>query len=106
MTKVHTPQRKMSRWIAIPVGIAVAITLAYILNHPGMMRLETVRRDLAEAGYPNARVSRAQIPTNMQRCEVGQIRNKGYAYAWETDAHSGVFCLRQDGRSSSVIRDQ
>ena len=106
MTKMHTPQRRLSRWIAITVGIVVALTLAYVLNRPGMMRLETVRRHLAEAGHQNARVNRAQIPANMQRCAVGQIRNKGYAYAWETDANSGVFCLRQDGRPSSVIRDQ
>ena len=95
-----------SRWITIPVGVAIAISLAYVLNQPGKIRLETARRDLAKAGYPNARVNRVQLPKIMQRCGVGQIRNKGYAYSWETDAHSGVFCLRQDGRPSSVIQDQ
>lgn len=103
----ETPRRRtLSRWITIPVGLAVAILLVYVLNQPGRTRLEIAQRDLAEAGYPNARVNRAQIPTNMQRCGVGQIRNKGYAYAWDTDAHSGVFCLRQNGGPSSVIRDQ
>ena len=101
-----TPRRAVSPWITVPVGIAVIVPLAYFLNQPARTRLDAARRDLAEAGYPDARVNRAQTPSNMRRCGVGQIRNKGYAYDWKTDAHSGVFCQPEDGRPVSVLLDQ
>lgn len=101
-----TPRRAVSPWIAIPLGIAVAIVLSHFLNQPVRTRLDAARRDLAKAGYPDARVNRAQTPSNMRRCGVGQIRNKGYAYAWEADVHSGVFCQPEDGRPVSILLDR
>jgi hypothetical protein len=55
--------------------------------------------------YPDAQLNRGQVPSQMSRCGVGQIRNKGYAYAWETEAHRGIFCLPVDGRPSRILVD-
>ncbi len=102
--KNNTPVRwTLSRWITLPIGMAVAIPLVYILNQPSRIKFQIADRELAAAGYPDARVNRAQMPSNMHRCGVGQIRNKGSAYAWETDTHSGVFCLPDDGHRSTII---
>lgn len=89
----------------MPVVLVVMTLLVNVLNRPGAERLDTARRALAHAGYPDAELNRGQVPSQMSRCGVGQIQNKGYAYAWETEAHRGIFCLPVDGRPSSILVD-
>ena len=93
------------------VGIAFlcafgAVSVAGLLNNPNKKRLEAVRHGIAEAGFPGADVERGQVPSNMARCDVGQIRKRGSAYAWSTPTAKGLFCLPQDGRPSRIIVDQ
>lgn len=85
--------------------LVASYILVQVLNQPRMERLRAAREALAEAGYPGARVNRAQVTSQMVRCEVGQIRNRGYAYAWSNDRHSGLYCLRLDGRPNRIIVD-
>mgnify|MGYP005999650565 FL=1 len=100
------PFWKSPGWIILPVGLAVGVVAVTLLNRPVMERVDTARRDLALAGYPGAEVSRIQIPNNMARCDVSQVgKNRGYAYGWQTDAHSGVFCFPTDGRPTRVLLD-
>lgn len=75
-------------------------------NNPSAKRLDAARRGLAEAGFSGAHVERQQLPSNMARCGIGQIRKRGSAYGWNTATAKGLFCLREDGRPSRVIVDQ
>lgn len=99
------------RGLAILGGAGfIAIFLALVplvswLNRPNLQRLETARQVLAEAGYPNARLSGSQQVSNMARCQVGQVFNKGRAYRWDTKAHGGVICLPEDGRPPRILLD-
>lgn len=91
----------------MPFVLVAAIALVNALNRPALERLETARTELARAGYAGARVNRAQLPRNMTRCEVSQVRsNRGYAYGWETDTATGVFCFPVDGRSNRILVDR
>lgn len=100
------PPRKLSRWITVPVALIVTALLANLLNRPAMERLETARRDLSLAGYPDAQLNRVQIPRNMARCNVSQVRtNRGFAYGWETETQAGVFCFPTDGRPTRILFD-
>ena len=97
--------RRSLRWIGLLAIFLALIPVVSYLNRPNAQRRETARSALADSGYPGARVFPAQRVANMARCQVGQVRNKGYAYAWETDSHSGVFCLPEDGRPSRILLD-
>jgi len=100
------PNRNLSRWITVPVALIVMTVLVNFLNRPAMERLETARRDLSLAGYPDAQVNKAQIPRNMARCDVSQVhKNRGFAYGWETETQAGVFCIPTDGRPARIFLD-
>ena len=93
-------------WIILPIGWVVGLVAFMVLSQPVRERLERVKCELSVAGYPGAQVSRIQVPSNMARCDVSQGReNRGYAYSWETDGHSGVFCLPTDGRPTRILLD-
>jgi hypothetical protein len=77
--------------------------LAGLLTNPNKTRLDAARQGLADAGFAGAHIERGQTPSNMARCDVGQIRKRGSAYAWSTPTAEGVFCLPEDGRPSRVI---
>ena len=98
--------RRTPRWLGMLVILPLALLAATVLNKPSQDRLRDAREQLADAGYPEARVGRTQRVDNMHRCEVGQIRRRGYAYAWRNDDHEGLFCLRLDGRPNRIILDR
>jgi len=93
------------RWICIWFFLSLPITYAinYLALRPSQARVEAAEAVLEQAGYLNAKVNRSQSPKNMYRCDVGQIKNKGYAYAWETATQSGVFCYPMDGRPKRIL---
>jgi len=98
--------RRGRSWVILPIGWGVGLVAFMVLSQPVRERLERVKRELSVAGYPGAQVSRIQIPSNMARCDVSQVsENRGYAYGWETDGHSGVFCLPTDGRPTRILLD-
>jgi len=100
------PPRNVSQWIVVPVALIIIAALVNVLNRPGWDRLETARRELSLAGHPGARVDKSQIPRNMIRCEVSQMReNRGSAYGWKTETEAGVFCLPTDGRPTRILLD-
>lgn len=107
----------MTRYDQLPPSIQRCIGIAFLcafgavvisgsLNNPNKKRLEAARQGLTDAGFPGADVQRGQVPSNMARCDVGQIRKRGFAYAWSTSTAKGLFCLPEDGRPSRVIVDQ
>lgn len=97
----------LRRWIAPLLLLPVAVVLVQVLNRPAIERLETARRELAQAGYPDARVGKTQRTGAMVRCNVSQVRsNRGYAYHWSADGADGVFCLPTDGRPTRILFDQ
>jgi len=97
----------------VPLRIGVAFLCVFVAaffwlsrNNPSAKRLDAARQGLADAGFSGAHVERRQLPSNMARCDVGQIRKRGSAYGWSTATAKGLFCLREDGRPSRVIVDQ
>jgi len=97
----------ISRWIVLPVAVIIAIILVNVSNRPSSERLEIARRELALAGHTGARVNKVQLPGNMTRCGVSQVRsNRGYAYGWEADTATGVFCFPTDGRPTRILVDR
>lgn len=92
-------------WIGLFALFVVLVPVTLRLNRPNVKRLEQARHELAEAGYPGARVSASQRVGHMARCSVGQVWKKGRAYGWETSSHRGVFCLPEDGRPSRILVD-
>lgn len=87
-------------------GAVVMVAALSLLNAPHRQRLDRVRQALASAGYADAQVSKGQRPSDMARCEVGQIERRGSAYAWRAGAVRGLYCLREDGRPSEIILDR
>lgn len=77
-----------------------------VLNAPSDKRLEAARQALAEAGFVDAELARGQSPSEMSKCEVGQVWKRGYAYAWQTASAKGIFCMRLDGRPDRIIVDR
>ena len=93
--------------IAVMAGLAILIIgFVGLMNRSGEGRLKIARAALAEAGFGGATVLRGQSPRNMSRCEVGQVRRRGYAYEWSTDNAGGLFCLRVDGRPNRIMLDK
>ncbi len=39
----------------------------------------------------------------MSECGVGQVKNRGYAYAWTSSHGDGVYCYPLDGRPQRII---
>ena len=100
------PTRKLSGWITVPIALIVMTVLFNFLNRPIIERLETARRYLSVAGYTDAQVNKVQLPRNMARCDVSQVRkNRGYAYGWKTENQAGVFCFPTDGRPTRILLD-
>lgn len=95
------------RWLTPLVLLPVAVVIVQAMNRPGTERLETARRELARAGYPDARVEKSQRTGAMVRCHVSQVReNRGHAYHWTAGEAAGVFCLPTDGRPTRILVDQ
>lgn len=97
--------RRLSHWLGPLLLVPVVLALVMVLNQPRTERLNAAREALAEAGYPDARLNHVQTTSQMTRCEVGQIKGRGYAYAWRNAEHNGLYCLRQDGRPNRIIVD-
>lgn len=97
--------RRLSRWLAPLLLLPVVAALTMILNQPRAERLDAAREALAGAGYPDARLNHGQRVSEMTRCEVGQLKRKGYAFAWRNETHRGLYCLRLDGRPNRIIVD-
>ena len=95
-----------ARWVLMLLGLAAIVAWTGISNRPFEERLDRARQSLAEAGFPNARVQRGQSPTNLSRCHVGQLRNRGYAYAWTAGEARGLLCLPVDGRPTQINVDR
>jgi len=94
------------KWAWFFLSLPIVFALIYMGQRPERIRLEAAEAALEQAGYFGANASRHQSPQNMQRCGVGQIRNKGRAYAWETATQRGVFCYPMDGRPQRIIVDR
>lgn len=94
-------------WIAAMAGVLV-LMLGFVglASRPGDARLSLARSALAEAGFVDAQISRGQSPSEMSKCEVGQVWKRGYAYAWRTESANGIFCMRIDGRPNRIIVDR
>ena len=100
------PRSKALRWLTVPVALIVMTMIVNFLNRPSTDRLDAARRELARAGHSNADVNRSQVARNMALCDVSQVfKNRGYAYDWETDTNSGVFCFPTDGRPTRILLD-
>ena len=97
--------RRLPRWLGLLLLVPIVLALVMVLNQPRTERLNAAREALAEAGYPDARLIPAQTPSQLSRCEVGQIKRHGYAFAWRNAEHNGLYCLRQDGRPNRIIVD-
>lgn len=93
------------RWFILAALLVGMVAFANWADRPRRERLDNVEQALAAGGFERADVSPTQSPTNMSRCKVGQMRNRGYAYAWRTEEARGVFCLPIDGRPSHIIVD-
>ncbi|MNE01654.1 hypothetical protein D3C87_320340 [compost metagenome] len=94
------------KWAWTVLCILIVFALGYFGPRPNRDRVETALVALEQAGYHGASANRYQSPGNMHRCGVGQIKNRGYAYAWETATQSGVFCYPTDGRPQRILLDE
>lgn len=86
--------------------LLIVLAIGYFGPRPNRDRVEAAEAALEQAGYHGARASWQQQPKNMHRCDVGQIKNRGYAYAWETETESGVYCYPIDGRPHRIILNE
>jgi hypothetical protein len=108
LSNSQTAKQKIKRWkwVWFFLSLPIIFGLIYLGQRPERIRVEAAEAALEQAGYFGANASRYQSPKNMQRCGVGQIRNKGRAYAWETATQRGIFCYPMDGRPQRIIVDR
>ncbi|MBI1682416.1 hypothetical protein [Caulobacter hibisci] len=66
-------------------------------------RRAAAREAAAAAGFADARFERGQSPTLLSLCDVGQVRKRGWAFHWRTEAAEGLYCARDDGRADTII---
>lgn len=93
-------------WIGAALAGVGLLCLVGVLSAPSDKRLHSARQALAEAGFVDAQLSRGQSPSELSKCEVGQVWKRGYAFAWQTEGAKGIFCMRLDGRPNRIIVDR
>lgn len=83
--------------------LAAAMGVYSYLTDDRAAKVRLAREALWAAGYVDVEIDWEQNPRELSRCAVGQIRNKGRAYAWRTPTARGLYCAPEDGRPHRII---